>query len=92
MKKCLALIAISAATLLLAGCNEGYAPLPNNPQTTVAYNGTVEGCRLYRVAPEHGEAFHLAICRKEVSTASTQNCGKACTRHVRVQTEGDDEQ
>ncbi len=82
------------AAQLLASCSA--KPLSSektdNPEVRADYLATIDGCRLWRVNTGDRDVF-LARCtnRNTTSTQWDESCGKACTRHELVLTEGDRE-
>lgn len=87
-----ALVALLLTGLLLAGCDASkprVVAAEGGEMSSYRFNGEIEGCRLYRVYARYGEDFHLAVCGKNAVTSSSQNCGKGCSRHVTVKTDGD---
>jgi hypothetical protein len=92
VKKLALTLSLLGALITLTACGNGpdttrRVPTEDTGTTSYKDNGTVEGCRLIRVYPAHGEDFHLAICGTKATASSTQSCGKSCTRHVNVSTE-----
>jgi hypothetical protein len=85
---------VLAAALILGGCSA--KPLSSektdNPEVRADYLATIDGCRLWRVNTGNRYVF-LARCtdRNTTSTQWEESCGKACTRHEMVLTEGDRE-
>jgi hypothetical protein len=73
--------------LALASCGPD-TPALDNPNTKYEFLGTVDGCRLWHVAPSSYPNFTFANCGSKASTQTTQNCGKGCTRYLTVSTEG----
>jgi hypothetical protein len=78
MKKLL-LIPVALSVLFLAGCNDRTQEQLENERALITMK-LPEGCIFRDLGYYAGRPVNAVICQSTVSTNTTYNCGKNCTR------------
>lgn len=82
---------IAAGLLVLTGCEQTGAPVPearaavSNASFNVERLFRVDGCNVYRFR-DSGYPRYLTTCTGRIE--HTESCGKSCTRRVEIETAG----